>query len=59
MHTPADMARFYNHPEIVALRQAALAVNSQPMSGKARGRVMKAPLNAIRDKVAELKAREA
>lgn len=59
MHTPADMARFYNHPEIVALRQAALAVNAQPMGGKARGLAMKAPLNAIRDKVAELKAREA
>ena len=59
MHTVADMARFYNHPEVVALRQAALAVNNQQMSGKARGLAMRAPLNAIRDKVAELKAREA
>ena len=57
IHTTAEMARYWNHPEVAALRQAAHAVNGQKMTGKARGQAMKAPLNAIRDKVSELKAR--
>jgi hypothetical protein len=58
-HAVADMARYWNHPEVVALRNAAHAVNAGAKSGKARGAAMRAPLNAIRDKVAELKARDA
>ncbi len=55
-HTIEEMARYWNHPEVVALRAETLRINDQKMSGKARAAALKAPLNAIRDKVSELKA---
>lgn len=49
IHTPADMARFWGHPEVAALRDVVRQTN--PRDKKA----YKAALNAVRDKVAELK----
>ena len=49
-HTPAEMARYWNHPEVAALRQVVRDTN--PKDKKA----YKAALNAIRDKVEALKA---
>jgi hypothetical protein len=58
-NTFADVTRYWAHPDVVALRNVAREINDRPMSAKARGIAMKAPLNAIRDKIAELKARDA
>lgn len=50
-HTFAEMGRFWNHPEVAALRKVARE-NDATWSPSQR----KAGLNAIRDKVAQLKA---
>ena len=57
-NTVADTMRFYRHPEVVALRAEAKRINALPLSGKERAAAMKAPLNAIAFKVAELVERE-
>jgi hypothetical protein len=52
VHTPAEMARYFSHPEVKALRDV---VRATPTRDKV---AYKAALNAIRDKVSELKAAE-
>jgi hypothetical protein len=56
IHTPAELARFWSHPEVAALRAEAARINGQKMSGKARAAALEPALLAIRDKVSELKA---
>lgn len=51
IHSPAEMARYFSHPEVKALRDV---VRATPTRNKV---AYKAALNAIRDKVTELKAR--
>ena len=53
VHTPAELARYYQHPEVKALRAAVRATDPKDRPA------YKAALNAIRDKVSELKARDA
>lgn len=53
VHTVAEMARYFRHPEVMPLRAAMNATNPWDASA------YKAALNAIRDKVSELKARDA
>lgn len=49
-HSMAEMGRYWNHPEVQALRKVA---------GQAKKPAeVKAALNAVRDKVAQLKAAE-
>jgi len=50
MHTVAEMARYWRHPDVLALRQTVSATD--PRNRVAYG----AALNAIRDRVAALKA---
>lgn len=50
VHTPAEMASHWNHPEVAALRQAVRQTDPKDRVA------YKAALNAIRDKIAELKA---
>lgn len=50
IHTPADMARFWSHPEVAALRAVVRKTNPKDTVAYT------AALNAIRDKIAELKA---
>lgn len=50
VHTPADVASHWNHPEVAALREVVRQTNPRDKVA------YKAALNAIRDKVAELKA---
>lgn len=50
VHTPAEMARFWAHPEVAALRAEVRATNPKDKPA------YKAALNAVRDKVSELKA---
>lgn len=50
VHTPEEMARYFGHPEVQALRAVVRSI--KPTDRKA----YKAALNAIRDKVSELKA---
>lgn len=49
-HSPAEMARYWGHPEVAALRDVVRLTN--PRDRKA----YKAALNAVRDKVSELNA---
>lgn len=51
VHTPEEMARFWSHPEVAALREVVKATDTKDR------KAYKAALNAIRDKVSELKAR--
>jgi hypothetical protein len=51
VHSPADMARYFGHPEVKALREAVRNTNPRDKAA------YKAALNAIRDKVSDLKAR--
>jgi len=50
VHTVSDMAAYWDRPEVTALKQAVRDTN--PKDKKA----YKAALNAVRDKIAELKA---
>jgi hypothetical protein len=50
IHTPAEMARYWNHPEVAALKAVVRATDAKDR------KAYKAALNAVRDKVLELKA---
>lgn len=50
VHTVADMAKYYRHPEVKALRDVVRATNPRDKAA------YKTALNAIRDKVSELKS---
>ena len=50
MHTVSEMARHWRHPDVLALRQTVNATDPRDATA------YKAALNAIRDRVAAIKA---